>query len=63
VIIPGNSAESKLIWSVAGVRKVPVMPFESKRLTAEEVGLLRAWIDQGAQWPGGSITNPSADGN
>jgi hypothetical protein len=62
VIRPGNSAESKLIWSVAGVGKVPVMPFDGKRLTAEEVGMLRAWIDQGAQWPDGSITNLSADG-
>jgi len=50
-IRPGNSAESKLIQSIAGVGKVLVMPFNGERLTAEQVGVLRAWIDQGAQWP------------
>jgi hypothetical protein len=50
-IRPGNSAESKLIHLVAGLRKNLVMPFASERLTAEQVGVLRAWIDQGAKWP------------
>jgi len=27
------------------------MPFAGERLTAEQVGVLRAWIDQGAEWP------------
>lgn len=51
VIRPGNSADSKLIHLVAGLRKNLVMPFDSERLTAEQVGVLRAWIDQGAGWP------------
>jgi hypothetical protein len=50
VIRPGNSAESKLIQLVAGVKKDAVMPVGLKRLTAEEVGMFRAWIDQGAEW-------------
>jgi Protein of unknown function (DUF1553)/Protein of unknown function (DUF1549)/Planctomycete cytochrome C len=51
VIQPGNSAASKLIQLVAAVEKGKVMPPEGERLTAEQVGLLRAWIDQGADWP------------
>ena len=27
------------------------MPKKGERLSAEEIGLLRAWIDQGATWP------------
>jgi hypothetical protein len=52
VIRPGNSAESKLILLVSGLRKNLVMPIAGERLTAEQVGVLRAWIDQGAEWPG-----------
>jgi len=52
VIKPGDSSSSKLILLVAGVRKDLVMPLTGPRLTAEQVGLLRAWIDQGADWPG-----------
>ncbi|HWL06795.1 MAG TPA: DUF1549 domain-containing protein, partial [Planctomicrobium sp.] len=52
-ILPGNSAESHLITLVAGVESGLVMPPDGEeRLTAEEIGLLRAWIDQGAVWPG-----------
>ncbi|HWB97660.1 MAG TPA: DUF1549 domain-containing protein, partial [Bryobacteraceae bacterium] len=47
---PGDSTRSRLIRLVAGVEKV-VMPPGGSRLTAAQVGILRAWIDQGAQWP------------
>ncbi len=50
-IVPGKSAESPLIHYVAGVDKDVVMPPSGERLTAGDVGLLRAWIDQGATWP------------
>ena len=50
VIKPGNSARSKLIHLVAGLEKDLVMPLTGERLTYEQVGLLRAWIDQGAAW-------------
>ena len=60
VIIPGKSQESRLIHLVAGLKKSaqdPVMPMGGNRLTSQEVGLLRAWIDQGALWdePEGSL--------
>ncbi|MBA4148431.1 MAG: DUF1553 domain-containing protein [Verrucomicrobia bacterium] len=50
-IIPGKSADSPLIHFVAGLVDDMVMPQKGERLTAEQIGLLRAWIDQGAQWP------------
>ncbi len=50
VIRPGDSAGSRLILLVSGVDKI-VMPMGGARLTPQEVGLLRAWIDQGAKWP------------
>jgi mono/diheme cytochrome c family protein len=50
-IVPGNSAESLLVQFVAGVVPDKVMPKKGERLTAAQVGLLRAWIDQGADWP------------
>ena len=49
-IRPGNSAESRMIHLVAGLGDM-LMPMEGERLTARQVGLLRAWIDQGADWP------------
>lgn len=49
-IIPQKSGESPLIQFVAGTGDL-VMPPESERLTADEIGILRAWIDQGANWP------------
>jgi mono/diheme cytochrome c family protein len=50
-IIPGKSSESVLIQAVAHVHPDLKMPKKGDRLTAEQVGLLRAWIDQGAVWP------------
>ena len=57
-IVPGDSAKSRLIHYVARLAEDLEMPPEGKGepLTPEQVGLLRAWIDQGAQWPAGSET-------
>lgn len=49
-VVPGHSTESLLIELVAGVDSDNVMPKKGKRLTAEQVGLMRAWIDQGLKW-------------
>ena len=51
VIVPGRSAESLLIQAVAGVHEELKMPKKGERLTAEQVGVLRAWVDQGAKMP------------
>ena len=53
VIERGNSAGSLLIRMVAGLGN-KVMPPVGAPLTAAEIGLLRAWIDQGADWPAAS---------
>jgi mono/diheme cytochrome c family protein len=50
-IVPGKSAESPLIHYVAGVHANGAMPPKGPALTARQIGLLRAWIDQGAKWP------------
>ena len=50
-ILPGNSANSRLIHYVSGLDPELKMPAEGEPLTAEQVGVLRAWIDQGAAWP------------
>ena len=47
---PGSSAESHLIALVAGFDQERVMPQKGTRLTADQISLLRAWIDQGAVW-------------
>jgi mono/diheme cytochrome c family protein len=50
-ILPGKAADSPLLRFVAGLDDDVAMPPEGQRLTATDVGLLRAWIDQGAVWP------------
>lgn len=50
VIIPGKSADSKLIRRLAGSELGLQMP-PTGPLSAEEIGVIRAWIDQGAAWP------------
>jgi hypothetical protein len=46
----GKSGESYIVELVAGVDPDLVMPKKGTKWTAEQVGLLRAWIDQGAPW-------------
>ncbi|MEO7598335.1 MAG: DUF1549 domain-containing protein, partial [Opitutus sp.] len=58
-LVPGSSAESIVIELVAGVDPDYMMPQKGKKLTAEQVGLMRAWIDQGAKWdPAISFARP-----
>jgi len=53
---PGKSAESRLIQYVSGINdEGTVMPPEGQPLTVAEIGLLRAWIDQGAIWPDDAV--------
>ena len=62
-IVPGHSEKSPLIDHVSG--KVPETEMPPKAvqerfpaLTTDEVALLRAWIDQGAEWPAGVLLTP-----
>jgi mono/diheme cytochrome c family protein len=51
-IVPGDSASSPLIHFVAQLVEGMEMPprGQGESLTPEQVGILRAWIDQGAGW-------------
>ncbi len=51
VIVPGKSVESRLVRYVAHVEEGYEMPPEGDPLSPDQIGLLRAWIDQGAKWP------------
>jgi hypothetical protein len=60
-IVKGKSAESPIIRIVAGHDPDIVMPPEDSgkpRLTAEQIAVLRAWIDQGAVWPESDAKDP-----
>ena len=61
-IVPGKSAASRLIRYVAGLDEDYQMPPEGagQPLSPEQIGLLRAWIDQGARWT--SSSKPAATG-
>ncbi|PYJ08454.1 MAG: hypothetical protein DME25_01480 [Verrucomicrobia bacterium] len=52
-VVPGQSAQSLLIGLVQGFDPDSVMPKKGKRLTPEEIAVLRAWIDQGVSWDAG----------
>src|SRR5690606_33027687 len=59
VLVAGKSAGSRLVHLVAGIEPDAVMPPEGESLSREEIGILRAWIDQGAPWPeGADVLNP-----
>ncbi len=51
VIIPGKSDQSELFRRVAGLGDQARMPMNGKPLAAEQVALIKAWIDEGAAWP------------
>jgi hypothetical protein len=51
--VAGRSADSLLIEVVASTDPNRRMPQKGEPLTAGEIGLLRAWIDQGVSWPVG----------
>lgn len=53
VVVAGKSAESRLVALVAGLEPDAVMPAQGPRLSAQQIGLLRAWIDQGLPWEEG----------
>jgi hypothetical protein len=62
-IVPGHSAKSPLIDYVSGKVPESEMPPGAVRerfpgLGPDEVALLRAWIDQGAEWPAGVVLTP-----
>jgi mono/diheme cytochrome c family protein len=57
-IVAGKSGESLLIEALAGSDNLPRMPYEGEPLKAEEIALLKKWIDEGAKAP---AEEPPAD--
>lgn len=56
-VVPGKSPESLLIKVVSGTSEdIARMPKKRDPLTDEQIGLLRAWIDQGVDWPETAVT-------
>jgi mono/diheme cytochrome c family protein len=49
-VLARHSQDSLLIELVSGIDPDNAMPKKGKRLTPEQVGVLRAWIDQGLPW-------------
>jgi mono/diheme cytochrome c family protein len=52
-IVVGKSAESILVQVLADAHEdIAAMPKKKEKFTAEQIDLVRAWIDQGAIWEG-----------
>lgn len=60
VILPGDSAGSKLVWMVSGAVEGKLMPPQGDPMSHAEIGALRAWIDAGAEWPNSGREPPEA---
>ncbi len=59
-VVPGHSAASSLVrFSADLVEEMEMPPLEKRerysKLSASEIALVRAWIDQGANWPTGVV--------
>lgn len=50
VILPKNSAGSKMVHLIAGLEE-EVMPPKGDPLTTVQIAMIRKWIDDGAKWP------------
>ena len=62
VVEPGDPAASLLIEAVSPPEPggKPTMPKEGTPLSADQVGLLRQWVAEGAVWPKGFVLKESA---
>jgi hypothetical protein len=60
VVVPGKGAASRLIARVSSQDADERMPPEGAALSADEVALLRRWIDQGAKYPADETVAPKA---
>jgi hypothetical protein len=63
VILPGNSKDSRLMKRILGEGDETRMPLGGGPLKADQVELIRKWIEQGAVWPEdpqSAIRNPQS---
>ena len=52
ILVPGDSAKSRLFQRISAKEEVLRMPpvWAERNLTTEQIELIRRWIDQGAEW-------------
>src|SRR6476660_5154207 len=50
VVVPGKSGESELVKRITSNDPEARMPPKGDQLTAKEVSLVKAWVDQGLPW-------------
>jgi mono/diheme cytochrome c family protein len=63
-MVVGDSAASILVQVLADTHPdIMAMPRKKEKFTAEQIGLVRAWIDQGAVWEGVQATKATANTN
>ena len=59
-IVPGDSAKSNLVQAIMGAEGTSKMPPDGPSLSAEEIALIRKWIDDGAKFPPNEIADAAA---
>ena len=59
-IVPGKSAESKVIDRITSATEGVRMPLTGPPLSADQIHILKLWIDTGANWPD-DIRRPTDD--
>ena len=62
-IVPGKAADSPLLQRLLSMEKNERMPPAGDRLSADQVAVLRKWIDQGATWPATETTDDPKKGH
>ena len=50
-ILPGKSADSRLVQAIEGKNPKMRMPRKGDPLSVEQIAVIRRWIDEGAVWP------------
>src|SRR5262245_54015060 len=51
VVIAGNSKDSRLVRRISGLNNEARMPKDDEPLKAEQIELIKRWIDEGADYP------------
>ncbi len=65
-VIPGAPDNSHVLHVVRSIDgRLPSMPKEGEPLSGDQIEVLRAWIEEGADWPDGLVVQQTsrADGN
>ena len=59
-LVPGDPAKSLFLQNILSTDPEKMMPPKGERLTKDEVGLLQAWVKDGAVWPRSRTKAPVA---